>query len=210
MPNTLGTLKGEIFNAVARSDDVTAGFAERGINVGIMLYAATHEPPELRTNGSLTALANGNALDLTSLTRFLRIDRIYNATGSNEVYPLSFREIEVLWLPTSGYVQFYAVHGNALYYRPHPTGNEILTAYFLQYPARLADDDTEYPFSTGEDYALMIATAFTWLCFEEDEIGNVWAGLAERFNISQDILNTIRALLREEVRDEHNVRRAVA
>ncbi len=204
---TLLDLTTIIQSNVARPGDVDAkAWAVRGINAGMYAAALMFEPPELRVVEDGTAVAAGTAVDLATLTRFLRVDEVYNATGSNRVWPLSFQQLQSLWLPSTGGVQYYALHGKSLYYKPLPSGNETLNIYHFSYPVRLSGDSDVFPLdSQHEEFVLSLGTAYTWACQEEVEDVGMWVGLADKFAIPEAQVTQIRRMLREEVPRDDNV-----
>lgn len=188
-----------IANLGGRDDTDAIAAIKRGINAGIFAAAFTFEPPELRTTGNLIATNGGGSVLITSLTRPLRIESVYNTTGSAPVYSLPYKMLEILWLPTSGNVQFYSMFGNSMYYKPDPTGNETLLTSYLQYPARLDDDSDLYPFNTAEDYVLVLATAYAFAFLEEGETSAMWAKLGETYGLPEAMVTKIRRVMRGEV-----------
>lgn len=204
---TLLDLTTIIQSNVARVGDEDAkAWAVRGVNAGMYTAALMFEPPELRTVANGTAVAAGTAIDLTSLQRLLRVDEVYNDTGSQKVWPLNFQQLESLWLPTSGSVSFFALHGWSLYYRPLPFGNEILNIYYFGYPDRLDQDADVFPLHTQhEEFVMSFGTAYTWACLEELEDVDMWMKITDKLTIPEATITQIRRMLREEVPSGNNV-----
>jgi hypothetical protein len=186
---------------LSRTDGVAVLAAREAVNTGIQLAALAYEPSELRIEGTLTTATDGQALDLSSvLTRFLRMERVYNATGKNNVFPLSFEELEMLWLPTTGCVQYYALFGNNFYYKPYPTSAETLNVSYLQYPASLEEDSDEFPYTESlVDFVLTTGTAFAQASIDEKSTIQTWVELAGQLGLSQAAMTKTRKYLREEI-----------
>lgn len=205
---TLLELENEVLEALGRPSDPTAKeYAKRGINAGVMLAGLLYEPPELRTNGNIVATNAQDYVSISTLTRLHRVEKVYNTTGSNVVWPLPLSRLSVFPMPTSGNVKYYALHGNIMYYRPTPTGNETLNVYYLQHAARLTNDVDAYPFSMHEDFVLSIGVEMSFGFLEEDGMMGAWDKITERLGLPAQTAAKVRQALREEI-DIGNLRRA--
>lgn len=204
---TLGDLRSQVYASIGGRDDADAEmWADRGINAGMLAFALLTEPPECKTSGYGNALNTGVALDLTTqLTRHIRLDRVYNVTQSVPVQEVPFRMWDLYPLPTSGYVRYFALHGNTLYYKPTPAGTEQLQFWYFQYPARLDDSSDSYPFTAGEDFVLAFAKRWAWACQEEQEDAQMWAGLASDLLLPDKTVADLRKYMREEWGYESNL-----
>lgn len=190
----------EVLEAIGRPDDAAAkAYAVRGINAGIITVGLLFEPPELRTDGTLTALTTQNHVDMSTLTRLLRVDVVWNSTGSIHVWPLPFRLLQVLNLPSSGNVEYYSQFGNTMYYKPIPTVAETLNVFYVQQPARLTDDTDLYPFEMHEDVVLAIGIEIAFGFLEEDGMVGAWQKITDRLGVPQTAAVQIRKALREEI-----------
>lgn len=197
---TLATLRDEVYRSLGNRNDTDAQvWADRGINVGMIAYTLLNEPPECRTLGYGNAVAAGTVIVLsTQLTRHVRLERVYNNTGSCPVLFIPFRMWDLLYFPTSGNVQFYTLYGNSLYYKPLPTSTEQLYLYYFQLPARLDDSTDVYPFAMGEDFVLAFAKKWAWACLEEKEDSDMWSGLATDLALPEKLISDLRKYVREE------------
>jgi hypothetical protein len=205
---TLLELENEVLEAIGRPGDATAkAYAKRSLNAGITLAGLLYEPPELRTNGTLIATNAQDYVDMSTLTRLMRVEAIWNSTGGDVVWSLPFDRLNVFNLPTTGNVKYYALHGNTLYYKPTPTGNETLDIHFLQYAARLENDEDAYPFTMHEDFVLSIGAEITFGFLEEGEMLESWNAISERLGVPAQTAAQIRQALREEV-DIGDIQRA--
>jgi len=207
---TLGDLLTDLQHATGRSDDAAVQLMERGVNAGIIAASLLYRPAELRESGSLTAASNLKYVSLSSLSRFLTIEEIYNETGSCKVWPLEFSELEVLELPTTGYVKYFAVYGDVLHYRPQPSTNETLTAYYLALPARLTTSTDTLPLDSYQDFIFSFAQAFVWAGFEEGESSAVWQKVADATTVPWQTITQIRDVLNKQVPNVYDVQAAVS
>lgn len=200
---TVDDMRGEIYEALGgRDDSVVQVAALRGLNAGVYTAYRILEPPESRVEGSLNCGSASGRIDWTSgLTRCDgRIEWVTNDDNDDaKVWLLSHHLLDVLWLPTSGSIQFYSMYGEYFYYRPIPTASETLTVGHIQYPERLDDGSDTIPYAKHEEYILSIATALTFLVLEEVESGSAWTQLADRFNIPAQLVSQIQRLMKGEV-----------
>ncbi len=202
------TLYQEIQSSIGResaSDSLAVTVSKRGVNVGLFAAAFLFEPPELRTTGDLTASNTQDYVALSGLTRCYRVESVYNSTGSCHVYFLPYTQRQLLWLPTSGYVRFWSLYGNTLYYKPIPSSSETLSVSYFQYPTKLDADDDTFPFPTLEGYVLGIGTEYAWACLEEGESSQMWSKLADKYSIPETAVSLIRRQIGKEVSLGNNV-----
>lgn len=208
---TLDELRSEVYKAIGnRSGTDEQVWAARGINVGILAFALLTEPPECRTSGYGNAVLAGTVINInTQLTRPIRLERVYNVTRSCPVLEVPFRMWDLLWLPTTGYVTYFTLHGYNMYYAPFPTGTEQLQMWYFQYPARLDDGADEYPFKGGEDFVLSFAKRWAWAQLEEKEDSEMWSTIANDLVLPEKLVSDLRKYTREEWGYESNVQRAL-
>jgi len=196
---TLKDLTDEIIRGLGRSDSDAVEFARLGVNGGLYAAAILFEPPELKTSETGTAVNAGTAVDLSALTRLLRVDSVYNTTGSQEVFILPHSLLNVLYLPTTGNVNFYSIYGQSLYYRPLPTGDETLTIYFFSYPTRLYDNGDTFPLGDHmRDFVLSFANAYAWANLEEVEDADMWLKINDKLGLPAATLTQVRRLMQKE------------
>lgn len=206
---TLLELLTEGYGHMGRSDTTVKTMLTRGINAGLIATVILHEPPEARANSNLTAVAAGTAIDISSgLTRYLRVEEVYNSTQSQKVWPLNFHQLEAFPMPTGTGVLYYALYGDEMYYKPYPSSNETLKTHYLQYPTRLTDDGDTVPYDFYQDFVLGFASMFAFACIEEGESVQIWERIGQNLGIPFSILARVRGILREEavnVRDVQDV-----
>lgn len=206
---TLSDAQDALQIAHGRSDTDSLSVYTQGLNAAILACALLYEPPELRTSGSLTATSSQNYVSISTLTRPLRIEHIWNSTGSQRLWPLSLNELNILYLPTSGNVLYYALYGNVLHYRPQPSSNETLTVYFLQYPSRLQNAADVLPMAMYEDFIYAFASSFIWASFEEGESATIWSNIATQLNLPLSLMTSVRKAMRGEVPIDDDVQRTL-
>lgn len=207
---TLLALNQEVQELIARDDTTAKTMITRGINAGIVAATILYEPPEQRTTSNLTASNGVASVALSGLTRWLRIEEVYNSTGSNRVWPLSYHQLNSFYLPTSGNVIFYALYGGTMYYKPTPSQDETLNVYFLQYPARVSNDGDTLPLSYYEDFILSFSTAFAFASLEEGESEQIWERIAAQLNLPFSALTKVRSVMREELPSGNDLQRALS
>jgi hypothetical protein len=100
--------------------------------------------------------------------------------------------------PSSGYVQYYTLHGNTLYYKPLPASTEQLQLWYLQYPERLDDASDSYPFQGGEDFVLAFAKRWAWACQEEIDNDKMWSSISSDLALPEKVISDLRKYVREE------------
>lgn len=205
--STLLDLKNEVVFACGGRDDTDFLEAiERGINAGLLTASLLFEPPELRVSGSLTAPSTDTKVSLTGLTRPWRIEEVFNESSAEALFKLPFWALNTTWLPSSGSVQFWALYGQVLHYRPQPDSNETLTVYYLQYPDQLGADSDEFPFSASlEGFTLAFAKEWAFGVLEEKESSDLWAGIVTALGVPEATSAEVRRLLREEWKFGNNV-----
>ena len=195
-------MKSELRKAMGGRDDAVATAAqERGINAGVAVAAAMHEPPELRTTGTLDVPTSGS-VSLSSLTRPWRIEGIKNSSGGR-MFPLAFHLLDHLWIESSPTMQVYSLYGNTLHCRPKPSSVDTVTVYYLQYPARMDSDSDTYPFQEYEDFVMGFALHYAWMYLEEGDSSDGWLRVAKNLSIPEGAISTARKLLHGEVNLEY-------
>lgn len=197
---TLSTLRSEVYKSIGNRNDTDAQtWADRGVNAGMVAHCLLSEPPEARVSGSMTAVASGDPITITSdLIRPIRLERLYNTTGACFVGLIPLRMWDLYYFPTTGNVKYCALHGNTLYYKPYPSTDEVISVWYFQYPARLVNEDDVYPYQSGEDFTLAFAKKWTWACQEEKEDVDMWSGLASELALPDKLIADLRKYTREE------------
>jgi len=186
----------ELKISIAMDDSDSITMMNRAANTAILAAALLFEPPELRTSAPAVADDLGTAINLaSSLLRNLRVEEVYNATGSQKVWPLGFHQLETFHLPTSGNVLYYALYGNNMYYRPY--SNDTLTIYYFQYPARLSGSEA-LPFDLHQDYIITFANAYVWATKEELEDVDMWQKIGQMTQTPLDVMTRTRQLMFKE------------
>lgn len=199
----------DLRHATAQSGTAADAIMLRAINAGIVASACIHRPPSLRTSGTLTASSGQKYVSLSTLSRWMTVDEVYNTSGSCKVWPLELSDLEVLPLPTTGSILYFAVHGNTLYYRPQPTENETLTVYYLAFPARMTATSDTLPLPEHEDFIFSFAQAFTWAGFEEDTASGLWQKIGDALSISHKEITQIREVLNRQVPNVYDIQAAL-
>lgn len=192
---TFQEMKAAVQNALADDSTKAETWAGLGINAGIQVAGLIFEPPEMHAQEPVVAVSSSNYIG-HGMTRHLRTEMVYNITGSCPVYPLPFRALNVWWLPTSGNVQFYCLHGQYLHYRPQPTSNETLRFNIVRYPAELQDGQN-FPFGTSYDFVIAFATRYAWACKEEVESANMWEKIATDLGAPEQRVAAARMMMKE-------------
>jgi len=196
--STLLDLRNEMQSAMGGRNDSTAVYAQnRGINAGILTYAFLHEPPELRTADTLTVPTSGN-VNFDSLTRWLRIESVYNSSG-NKMHRLPFHLLDHVWIPDSPKMVIYSIYSHTLYARPIPNTPEQIKVYYLKYPKRLTSDYDPCPFEEHEDFIIAFALHYAWMYLEEGETSDSWAKVASAMNVPEEAISKIRKALRGQI-----------
>lgn len=208
---TLDDYVSELKVSIAMDDDDSVVLMKRGVNAGLITAALMYEPSELRTRTSVNTATDGTAIALTTdLTRYIRVEEIYNDTRQQRVWPLEFTEFEIFDLPTSGYVTYYTLFGDSLYYKPHPSIVEALYIYYLQYPARLENDSDVVPLDMYQDFIMSLANMYTWAAKEEGEVVGIWNGISDKLHIPFATISKVRAIIREEAPVGDDIQRAIS
>lgn len=205
----LSELVTDLEYATARNDTAARALMMRGVNAGIVAASLIYRPAELREVGSVTAVDNAYYVSLSPLSRFMLIEEVYNTTGSCKVWPLELHELEALPMPTSGYVQYFAIYGDSIHYRPLPATNEILTVYYLALPARLTLLTDTVPLEDYQDFVFSFAQTFVWAGLEEPESSAVWQKVAEGMGMAFQTITQIRDVLNKQVPNVHDVQAAL-
>lgn len=205
---TVASLITDLKIATARTDDAAVALMLRGINAGLVAATLLTRPSSMRLSGTVTAVSNAKLVTLTGLTNWALIEEVYNSTGGCRVWPLQFNELDVLPLATSGYVQFYAIFGNYIHYRPQPSTNEDLTAYYLAYPTRVTSGDN-LPFDESQDLVFSFAQAFVWAGFEESDSQQMWQKVSDMTGVPFVQITQIRDVLMRQSPNVYDVQNAV-
>jgi hypothetical protein len=196
---TFGTLKNIVCTSLGRSDNDTKAIAGRGINAGMILGALLYEPKELRVFQTVATPLAAKYLSLSTLTRVLRVDDVYNETGQNKVWGLPFFALEYLTIPSSlTHITFYAIYGERMYVKPVVVPSETLRIGYFQHPAVLTDDGAAFPYPSLEEFAVAFAHSYTWAAFEEPDSSGLWSKITNEWKIPQAIQLQARAILHRE------------
>lgn len=199
---TVDEMRAEIYEGLGgRDDSVIQEASLRGLNAGCYSAFLLFQPPECRVRADLNCgSSDGWVSYSTALTRPFRFEAVRNTDDADKkVWPVEFNLWDILRMPTSGSIQFFALYGTDFYYKPIPSASETVRIWYMQYPARLTAGDGVIPYPKHEDYILSIAQAFSFLVLEEDQSAGVWNQLADRFGIPDLQLSQIQRMMRGEV-----------
>lgn len=205
---TVSTLIDNALKGLAMNDQNTKDLVLYGINAGFLVATLLFEPPEMKVRQSATASSSGTYIDLSNLTRLLRVDKVYNQTAGKDVWPLSYKYIQIAYIEGTS-VQYYGIWGNYMYYKPQPSSNETLYIHTLTYPARLTEL-SPLPFETYQDFVLSIALGFGWAAHEEPESKAAWDNIAQVLGVSTETFKKARELMHLETSNGNDLRRTVA
>ena len=182
----------------------------RAINAAVVATALLYRPAELKESGSLIATSALKYVSMTALSRFVTIDNIYNITGSCPVWQLELPELDVLQMPTTGNVTFYAIYGDVLHYRPQPASDETLTVYYFALPLRLANLTDTLPLDMYQDFILSFAQSVVWAAYEETEDQAMWQKVSDMTGTPWNQITQIRDILNRQVPYVNNIQAVVS
>ena len=195
-----------IKNSVELEDTKTVALMNPAINFGIWLAVVLFEPDDQKQISDLTAVSTANYIS-HGLTRFLRLDHIYNQTGAKPMWPMSYDQIRAMYSSGTS-AEFYALYGGRLYYAPTPSSNETINAHFLQYPARIGTGEN-LPFADFEDFITSTAIRFVWATQEETENVDMWGKIVADLSVGGKALTTLKQIMEREGVDVNNLSRVI-
>ena len=196
----------EVYTATGRSDSEMLVAAKRGINTG--LYAATlmFEPVEMNSTSSHVVGAGVDYMNLSVLTRMLRIHTVKDSTNGQMLYILPPRTGDYVWVPTGNYPLFYSIEGHRLYLTPTPVAQVTLAVYYLRYAARLVNETDVIPIPTHfDDFILSFALEVVHAFFEESDSNAMWQKVTDRMGIPEQLTKGIKDFALREFKNVNNV-----
>jgi len=172
--SNLQDLQGLVIKGLGgRDDSVALAVINACLNYATTLAALIFEPPELREQGNLTVTGGNSSVSLSTLTKLLDLQTVWNTTDSLKMWFIPWESWYVILPSSVGKTKYFSIFGDSLYVKDTPSVNKTLLVSYTNYPTTLVNLTDVLEFEHHDSYIVTVALAICWAFFEEGESSGV-------------------------------------